>query len=64
MAWGTVFSAFLGTKIVHQPGKANVPADAVSRLRQEVPPVVSSLPDGFTPLRLNSNSEGLLGILM
>jgi hypothetical protein len=62
MAWGTVFSAFPGMKIVHQPGKANVPADAVSRLRQEVPPMISPLPDGSTPLRLNSDSEGLTNL--
>jgi hypothetical protein len=62
MAWGTVFSTFPGMKIVHQPGKANVPADAVSRLRQEVPPRISPLPDGSTPLRLNSDSEGLTNL--
>jgi hypothetical protein len=62
MAWGTVFSAFPGMKIVHQPGKANVPADAVSRLRQEVPPMISPLPDGSAPLRLNSDSEGLTNL--
>jgi hypothetical protein len=62
MAWGTVFSAFPGMKIVHQLGKANVPADAVSRLRQEVPPKISPLPDGSTPLRLNSDSEGLTNL--
>jgi hypothetical protein len=62
MAWGTVFSAFPGMKIVHQPGKANVPADVVSRLRQEGPPMISPLPDGSTPLKLNSNSEGLTNL--
>jgi hypothetical protein len=62
MAWGTVFSAFPGMKIVHQPGKANVPADTVSRLRQEVPPMISPLPDGSTPLKLNSDSEGLTNL--
>jgi hypothetical protein len=49
-------------KIVHQPGKANVPADAVSRLGQEVPPMISPLPDGSTPLKLNSDSEGLTNL--
>jgi hypothetical protein len=62
VAWGTVFSAFPGIKIVHQPGKANVLADAVSRLRQEVPPMISPLPDGSTPLRLNSDSVGLTNL--
>jgi hypothetical protein len=39
-----------------------VPADAVSRLRQEVPPMITPLLDGSTPLKLNSDSKGLTNL--
>nr|GAT48031.1 TY3B-TY3B protein [Mycena chlorophos] len=54
-AWGAVFSAFPGMKIVHRPGRIHSNVDPLSRLAREREIITSALlptvPDHSSPLR-------------